>query len=99
MKLRSRTSLPLAFQKYNNTWAIRNEGFSLFQCLINGIQVEDTDNAGYVTSNSYNSRTKNGPLKDELVRQIVRHRFIEAERDRLWKFKAPTLQKSVVKSM
>ena len=42
------------------------------------------------------AETRNGPLKDELVRQIIRHRLIEVERDCLWKVKSPQLQKTVV---
>ena len=41
-------------------------------------------------------KRRNGPLKDELIRQIIRHRVIEAERDCLWRVKSPKLQKSVV---
>ena len=70
-----------------------------FKCLVDGIQVTDSDYNIGSTSNGFNVRTKNGPLKDELIRQIIRHRFIEQERDSLWKFKAPTLQKSVVAIM
>ena len=73
----SSTNLILYYEqnKVPNTHMYTYTQHNRFKSLVDGIQVTDSDYNIGSTSNGFNVRTKNGPLKDELIRQIIRHRF------------------------
>merc|ERR1712072_1608692 len=83
-----RYRIPLPFQPYNNTWAVRDEAISFLKILI-----ENECRSGVGSGRIGGDRR---PLREEMVRQLLRHRVVEKERERLWNSKAPRLHHTVI---
>ena len=79
-----RYKVPLSFQPYNNTWALREEAIASLQILVE------------VTGYKCSPKSGHNPLREEMTRQLLRFNVVQSERERLWTFKVPHLQRTVV---
>ena len=79
-----RYKVPLSFQAYNNTWALREEAIASLQILVD------------VTGHKCSPESGHNPLREEMTRQLLRFNVVQSERERLWTFKVPHLQRTVV---